>query len=193
MERIDGIRGNTNDDPDLADRLAAHEDRGSVERVVLDDDERRRSRLRVETDAGTDLGIVVDRPALAAGDVLEASDDRMIVVAFEPRECLSVSLPEDAASALALGHRIGNHHWDLALEDGRAYVPLSADRHIVERVVHEVIPEATCRVETVDAELFIADGANRHDHGHRHDHDDHDHTHDHAGHGSHADHSHDDS
>ncbi len=68
----------------------------------------------------------------------------MIVVAFEPRDALAVSLPEATSETLAaaveLGHRVGNQHWDLAVEDGTVYVPLAADRHIVERVVADVIP-----------------------------------------------------
>ncbi|WP_276255841.1 urease accessory protein UreE [Halomontanus rarus] len=192
MDRIDGVVGNVHADDRLASLREEHAANGTLERVVLEETERKRSRLRVETDAGTDLGIVVDRPALSAGDVLACEDDRMIVVALEPREVIAVDLPEPAPSlettalAVELGHHVGNQHWDLAVVDGTVYVPLAADRHIVERVIRDVLPEASCRVETVAAELFVADsetgrarvGSGEHEHGHDHEHS-HDHGHNH--------------
>ncbi len=205
MERIDGVVGNVHADGELATRRAAHEAAGTLERLVLDAGVRRRSRFRATTDAGTDVGVVLDRPAVSAGDVLAVDDDRMIVVAFEPREALAIPLPEPDPEALEaaveLGHRIGNHHWELAVEDGTCYVPLEADRHVVERVVRAVLPEGEPRVETVDAERFLADSRGLHGEGHDHvdghshtdghDHVDGSHAHDHAdGKHPHADGSH---
>ncbi|NUC72350.1 urease accessory protein UreE [Haloterrigena sp. SYSU A558-1] len=191
MERIDGIVGNVHADDELAALRAEHEERGTLERVVIDADNRRRSRFRATTDAGTDVGVIVDTAAVSAGDVLLVEADRMIVVAFEPRDALAVSLPdatdEALAAAVELGHRIGNQHWDLAVEDGVVYVPLEADRHIVERVVADVVPGSEVRETTVEADLFVTDiddaGARGvdHDHGHEGDHD-HGHTHEHGGH-----------
>ncbi|OVE83316.1 urease accessory protein UreE [Natronolimnobius baerhuensis] len=197
MERIDGIVGNVHADDELAALRAAHADAGTLERVVLDVNRRRRSRFRETTDMGTEVGVVVDSAAVSAGDVLLVTDDRMIVIAFEPREALAVTLPEATPqvleAAVELGHRVGNQHWDLAVEDGVVYVPLAADRHIVERVVADVIPGATVEGVTVDAERFVSDTAEtpEHDHthgseaGHDHAHED-GHTH---GHGT--DHAHD--
>jgi urease accessory protein len=191
MERIDGIVGNVHADDDLAALRAAHEDRGTLERVVLDAADRRRSRFRATTDAGTDVGVVVDAPAVSAGDVLLVADDRMIVVAFEPRDAIAVSLPDPTREALEaaveLGHRVGNQHWDLAVSEGTVYVPLEADRHIVERVVADVVPDAEVRATTVEADLFVTDvGDDGPDHAHgvgdehsHAEHADHEHAHDH--------------
>ncbi|QRV15491.1 urease accessory protein UreE [Haloterrigena salifodinae] len=189
MERIDGVVGNVHADDELAALRAEHDERGTLERVVIDADERRRSRFRATTDAGTDVGVIVDTAAVSAGDVLLVEDDRMIVVAFEPRDALAVSLPdatdEALEAAVELGHRIGNQHWDLAVEDGTVYVPLEADRHIVERVVADVVPGSEVWETTVEADLFVTDiddaGARGVDHGHEGDHD-HGHTHEHGGH-----------
>lgn len=133
----------------------------------------------------------------------------MIVVAFEPRDALAIALPaatdDRLEAAVELGHRIGNQHWDLAVEDGVVYVPLEADRHIVERVVADVVPGSELRETTVKADLFVTDvDADAHGHGgdseHGHaraiDHHDHghaDHSHDHAGGHEHdqTDHEHD--
>jgi len=177
MKRVDGVVGNVDRDPGLADAVAEHEDAGTLETVVLDDTERRRSRLRVTTDAGTDLGVLVDRPELVAGDVLMLDDDRAVVVAFEEREAFVVEFPAAEAAietAIELGHRIGNQHWDVAVEGDTVSVPVEADRAIIEDVLGPYLPpDATTRYETVDAERFIeggeADGEEA-DHGADHEH-----------------------
>jgi urease accessory protein len=193
MLRIDTIDGNVHEDESLAAAADRHETRGTLERVAVDARTRKKSHLRVTSDAGTDLGVVVDRPELAAGDVLHRDDDRMIVVTVESREALVVDLPEDTSltAAAELGHRVGNQHWDLATSGRTLYVSLDADRRIAETVLDDHLPDgADVRVETVDHELFVEDrsGATP-DHGHGdHDHGDGDHSHD--GHG-HVDHGHD--
>ncbi|TQQ80134.1 urease accessory protein UreE [Halonotius roseus] len=223
MKRVDGVVGNVESDPDLAAEIDAHEQADTLETVVLDDTERKRSRLRVTTDAGTDLGVLVDQPELVAGDVLLLDEERAVVVAFEEREAFVIefSAAEAAVSTgVELGHRIGNQHWDIAVDGATIYIPVEADRAIIEDVLGPYIPEsATTRYETVDAERFIAGDADTavadhgvdHDHDHgddahnhgddAHDHgdesddhgDDHSHTHDHEHEHSHEHgHSHDD-
>ncbi|WP_408960432.1 urease accessory protein UreE [Natrinema sp. 74] len=214
MDRIDGVIGNVHADDGLAALFESHEEQGTLERVVLDAENRRRSRFRATTDAGTDVGVIVDKPAVSSGDVLAVDDDRMIAVAFEPRDAIAISLPDATSEALEaaveLGHRVGNQHWDLAVEDGTIYVPLAADRHIVERVVADVVPGSKIQETTVEADLFVtelgdegtdSDGGHRsvpdleHDHIHERSHHAGGHTHDHGddGHGHHHgdDHTHD--
>ena len=194
MIRVDGVVGNV-DDPSLADKIVAHETAGTLETVTLDSADRRKSRLRVETDAGTDLGVLVDKPELAAGDVLVCDDDRAVVVAFESREAFVIELPASAtpAATVELGHRIGNQHWDIAVEDRTVYIPVEADKAIIEDVLGPYLPAGTeTWYETVDADRFVEEGSTDHgigadhDHGHGSDHDhshgvDHDHGHDHSG------------
>ncbi|MDG5759591.1 urease accessory protein UreE [Natronococcus sp. A-GB1] len=211
MKRIDGVVGNVHANDDLAARFEAHEAAGTLERVVLKAENRRRSRFRATTDRGTEVGVVLDRPAVSSGDVLLDDEERMIVVAFEPLEAIAVSLPDATPDALEaaveLGHRVGNQHWDLAVEDGVVYVPLAADRHIVERVVDGVVPGAELEGTTVEADLFVTDrrdGEEGHGGDHEHGHDDHElshshgdrahgHSHEHDGDHSHRhDHDHDD-
>lgn len=182
MRRIDGVVGNRHEDPELEERIAAHERAGTLERVVLEATERKKSRLRVETDAGTDLGILVDRPELREGDVLFVEDDRAAVVTFESREAYVIELPEPSRDAMAaaveLGHRIGNQHWDVAVEGGRVYVPVEADRHVLEDVVGEYVPDgAATSYEEVDATLFVDGNDRGGGHGYDHEHPDHDHAH----------------
>ena len=203
MRRIDGIVGNRYDDSELDEQVMAHEDAGTLERVVLEAAERRKSRLRVETDSGTDLGVLVDRPELREGDVLFLEDDRSAVVTFRSRDVYVIELPDatpDAmAAAVELGHRVGNQHWDIAIDDALVYVPLEADKHIVEDIVGDYVPEdALTYYDAVDATLFIDDErqdqghehARDTDHGHEHDRTDHHHDHDLDSHKHDHDHSH---
>ncbi|MFC6772386.1 urease accessory protein UreE, partial [Halorubrum pallidum] len=134
--------------------------------------------------------------------------------AFEPREAFVVEFPAAEAAvstAVEFGHRVGNQHWDVAVEGTAVYIPVAADRAIIEDVLGPYLPpEATTRYETVAAERFIEDsdsGGDRghgsaadhkhgqsheqnhsHDHESGHGHDGHGHEHE-TGHG-HGDHSH---
>lgn len=175
MRRVDGIVGNVDDDAELADRMAAHERNGTLERVALDAADRKKSRLRVTTDAGTDFGVLVDRPELRAGDVLVDDGESFVVVAFDRLEAFVIELPEPTpealASAVELGHRIGNQHWGLALDGSTVYVPVEADRRIIENVLGEYLPNGSAtRYESVDAELFTRSTSSEHHHTHEHGH-----------------------
>ncbi|MFQ3283454.1 urease accessory protein UreE [Natronomonas sp.] len=194
MRRIDGVVGNRHDDPDLDERIAAHDDAGTLERVRIDSGERKKSRLRVETDAGTDLGIVVGNVDLRSGDVLFIDDNGAAVVTFETREAFVVELPAPTEPALAavaeFGHRVGNQHWDIAVESGTVYVPVDVEKRVLEDVLKPYIPDgAKTGYESVEAELFVGDenasAGEGHEHahtlddGHGHEHGDGEHPHSH--------------
>jgi urease accessory protein len=181
MLRAHGVIGNADEDETLAAAREAHATAGTLERLVLDEAQRRRSRFRAETDAGTEVGVVVPGVGgLRPGDVLLAEDERMVVVALEGREVVTVELPAAdgrsgaalAATMLEAGHAIGNRHWELAIEDGTAYVPVADDHERTRSVLAEALPDGTqLGRESVDPGLF--DGSTP-AHAHGHDHDGHD-------------------
>lgn len=182
----DRVLGNVDEDPDLARRYDGRPE-GEIEEVVLDERERRKSRFRTTTTAGTDLGVVVEgTDGLAPGDVLVDDDERMVVVAFADREALVVELErvESGAETLAtlarVGYEVGNRHWDLATRDGEVLVGLGTDGdRIAETVASELPPGATTRRESVDPTLF--DESVDHGHGDEgHDHGEHSHSHGHG-------------
>lgn len=187
MIRVDGVVGNVREDEELAARRDEHAGEGTLEETLLEPAQRKKSRLRVETDAGTDLGVLVDQPELRAGDVLVEADERMVVVAFESREALAVDLPaatpNHLETAVEFGHRVGNQHWDIAVEDGTVYVPVDVERRILEDVLGPYLPgESATWYEPVDAGRFIDGPETGHGTGER----------DHTGHnvGESHDHSH---
>lgn len=171
---------------ELAEERERHEEQGTFEAVSVSERERNRSRFKTELEDGTELGVVLGERELSPGDVLVASDERMVVVEFERREVLVVSVPELGwREALELGHQMGNQHWELAIRGDELLVPIAGERRLMERTLREDLPEgSTIGVESVDPELFDdADHDPDHDHshgadGHGHSHD-HDHGHEH--------------
>jgi len=187
------------DDESVAERVESSDPL----RVAVDETERRRSRFRTTAADGTDLGVVVARE-LRDGDVL-STGDRLVVVSLEAVEAMVVDFegvadPDRAAvtTALELGHAVGNRHWDLAVADGRAYLPLADTPDRMETTVEPHLPDgATVGYEAVPPTLFDEGGGADHGHGEAgHGHGDHSHGHGEDGHShSHdgdADHSHGD-
>jgi urease accessory protein len=192
---LDTRLGNRDEDEALARRI----EREPVERVVLDGDQRRRSRFRTRTEAGTEIGVLVGGDALREGDVI-AGEGLTAVVELAGREAIAVDFAgvdpdaEALAAAAALGHEIGNRHRDLATRGTEVLVAVGEDDP--DRVHRELAGSdelpAGVRLcpETVDPSLF--DGAPEHapghGHGHTREHDgggeDHEHDHEHGrGHG----------
>jgi urease accessory protein len=175
-------------DEDIDDRV---ETADSL-RVVLDDTDRQRSRVRTTTTDGTDLGIIVARE-LRNEDVLVAenrdSDDgeHLIVVELDGIPAVEISfddVPRDTLpAAVALGHAVGNRHRDLAVVDDRVLIRTEQDSDRLESLLAEHLPEgATTARTTVPPSAF--DSSTGHtDHTHASS----DHAHTSAGH--HTDHS----
>lgn len=151
-------------DPSVASLLAD----ADPHRVVLSDTERRRSRVRTETESGRDVGVVVGR-VLADGDVLETERGEFVVVELASVEALVVDFAgaDDVATttAVALGHAAGNRHWDLAVRGSEALFPASESRDRMEATLTDELPVgATVRFEAVPPSTF--DDADAADHSH---------------------------
>lgn len=179
MELIESITGNIHDDPELASAHEHHKQNETAEYAVIEADDRVKSRLRVTTTAGTELGIVSGSTQLQDGDVLLHDDTRMIILQFAEEDAFVIELPENipTETAVTLGHRIGNQHWDIAVDGYTVYFPMEADRDIIEDVLAEVIPSnATTTTTTVDPAMFIDSNSTAVDHhhtdqSHQHNHD----------------------
>lgn len=188
----ESVLGNVDDDADLR-RAVETRPTEEVERVVLDERERRRSRVRTTTDAGTEIGVVVeDERGLRPGDVLVNNDERVVFVEFADREALVVAFAGGDAAAMAraaeLGHAVGNRHRDLAVSGGEVLIALDADGDRTVEDIKAMCPPGTeTRRERVDPTLFDGVGPGDHDHSHG---DEHAHGHDGDGHTHHGDHTH---
>jgi urease accessory protein len=179
------------DDPDVEARLADEDGGETPARVVLSDVERRRSRVRTETEDGRDLGIVVSRE-LGDGDVLETESGTLVVVELAAVDALVLGFEDadvSATAALEIGHALGNRHLDLAVRGEEALFPVPDTRERMRETVDGLLPErVTVRFETVPPTTFGEVGGHDgsdHEYGHRHDHggdaDGHHHDHEHGG------------
>lgn len=152
------------EDPALRAELAD----ADPHRVVLSDTERQRSRVRTETTEGADLGIVVGQD-LRDGDVLATEDGALVVVELAAVEAVRLEVGEAGVSptaALELGHALGNRHWDLAVEDGAALVPVADTRDRTAATLEDLLPDGVARTfVTVPPTTFDDGGVPDHHHG----------------------------
>lgn len=118
--RITSISGNIHDGG-LCDADSEHL---CMSRIELE-----KSRLRRETDVGTDVGLSLDPgTTLRDGDIL-AGGKRPIIVRQLAERVISVRLDDPGMQVLA-GHIIGNRHRPIAVEKGVIYFPAQADSEL---------------------------------------------------------------
>jgi urease accessory protein len=161
---------------------------------------RQKSRLRTKLASGEEVGLMLPRgDILRGGDLVTASDGRVIEVVAEPEKVLHVECATPAALARAAYH-LGNRH--VPVQVGEGFLRLAAD-HVLE----EMLKKLGAKVSEMEAPFEPEAGAyagghhqhdemghggkihdhhDEHSHGHDHDHHDHDHDDDHA----HCDHPH---
>lgn len=139
---VERIAGNRNEDPALGAMCRRAAAAGVLEVARISFQDAQRGRMRVTTDAGTEIGVSIGRgAALRDGDVLCRSEERVVVVAVEPMEALVIragtGAPPDSLFELGvkLGHVLGNQHWPMRIESGRVLVPVTVDRRVMETVL----------------------------------------------------------
>ena len=119
---------------------------GIVDRLVLEQWEAPKSRLRKASEGGIELAISLPRSEhLYDGDVLYYDEARKhIVVARIPlKEVLVIELEKIESMTPAevlricfeLGHGLGNQHWPAVIKGTTVYVPLSVDRKVMSSVM----------------------------------------------------------
>jgi len=174
--------------------------RGSLK---LPFEQRQKSRLHARLESGEEVALMLPRgEILRGGDLVTASDGRIIEVVAEVEKLLHVECESPQALARAAYH-LGNRH--VPVEVGANYVRINYD-HVLE----EMLKGLGARVSAIESAFEPEAGAygaghqhaemghggkihefgepHDHDHGHDHHHD-HDHDHDHCDHPDH-DHGH---
>ena len=173
--------------------------RGSLE---LPFEQRQKSRLHAKLASGEEVALMLPRgEILRGGDLVTASDGRIIEVVAEVEKLAHVECA-DAQALARCAYHLGNRH--VPVEVAAGYLRIAADR-----VLEEMLKGLGAKVSHIDAAFEPEAGAyggghqhgemghggkihefgEPHDHGHGHDHHhDHDHDHDHC---DHPDHHHD--
>jgi urease accessory protein len=127
----------------LADRVSQWEQAGILDEVTIDEREAHKSRLRLYTSKGRELGLHLARGTkLADGDVfaLEREVGGVLfhlslqeVMVLAPLPCPNEA--ERLRRAVRLGHVLGNQHWPVAVVEQQVLVPVSLDRAVMETVL----------------------------------------------------------
>jgi urease accessory protein len=95
----------------LSERFHRLAHAGKVETITLARADAQRHRLRVTTDAGTEVAILLPRDErLGDGAILYLDEDRAIVVRLQEEEWLTF-VPRDIGAALEFGYTAGHLHW----------------------------------------------------------------------------------
>jgi urease accessory protein len=144
-------------------------------------EQRQKSRLKTKLVSGEEVALMLPRgEILRGGDLVTASDGRVIEVVAEPERLLHI----ESQSLARLAYHLGNRH--VPVQVGEGFLRIAAD-HVLE----EMVKKLGAKVSAVEAPFepeagAYAGGHHRHDemghggriHEHHHDHDhDHDHKH----------------
>ena len=146
-------------------------------------DSRQKSRLRAKLVSGEEVALLLPRgEVLRGGDLVTASDGRVIEVVAEPEKLLHI----EADSLPRIAYHLGNRH--VPVQVGEGFLRIAED-HVLE----EMLKKLGAKVSRVEAPFEPEAGAYA---GGHHQHDEmghggkiHDHHHDHE-HGEHCDHDH---
>ncbi len=145
------------------------------ETVVVGSSDASKRRLRLTTDAGTDVAVDLPRGGyLAEGAVLADDGDRIVVVerAEEPSLVVRFS-PELSPEALIraatrIGHAFGNQHVPVDVDGGEIRVPITTSPELAERTVRALGLDG---VDLHVAPVRLGRHGPLGDPGHRHGHD----------------------
>jgi urease accessory protein len=157
---------------------------------------RQKSRFKAKLASGEEVGVMLPRgEILRGGDLVTASDGRVIEVVSQEESILHVQCATPSALA-KIAYHLGNRH--VAVEVGEGYLRL-ADDHVLERMVEGLGAKVTRLTAPFEPEAGAYGGvghehgaAKIHDHhgdGHGHAHDEHGHAHDEHAH-DHDEHAH---
>jgi urease accessory protein len=158
---------------------------------------RQKSRFKAKLASGEEVGVMLPRgEILRGGDLVTASDGRVIEVASQPEKLLHVQ-SENPVDLAKIAYHLGNRH--VPVEVGNGYLRIAED-HVLERMVEGLGAKVTRVTAPFEPEPGAYGGVG-HEHGaakiHDHHHDDHghdhhgdDHDHDHHGHDHDHDHHH---
>lgn len=123
-------------------------------------DARQKTRLRTHLVSGEEVAVMLPRgEILRGGDLLNASDGRIVEVIAEPERVLHITCASTQALMRAAYH-LGNRH--VAVEVGNAYLRIAVD-HVLEDMLTGLGAEVTVLEAPFEPESGAYSGAHRHD------------------------------
>ena len=168
MLLINSILGNALHGSALKEKIENATQNHTIKQLFLSRSDMEKSRLRTETDDGTEIGLSFEPGTiLQNGDVLE-TDSNLIIIHQLPEKIISVKVNDDHHSSsirVQLGHIIGNRHRPLSItSDGSVLFPIhdKSEVELFEKLFSEIIHHISM---TVEDEVFVPNqGMNIHEH-----------------------------
>jgi len=165
---VDSILGNAYDENNLSQKIENANQNQTLKRLFLSRSQMEKSRLRAETEDGTEIGLSLEPgTVLHNGDVLEINSN-LIVIHQLPEKIIRVTINENHWSPnllVNLGHIIGNRHRPISItSDGCIIFPIHDEDEVelFEQLFSEIIHEISLNVED---EIFVPNqGMNAHEH-----------------------------
>src|SRR5258706_6785614 len=147
---------------------------------------RQKSRLKTKPVSGEEVGLILPRgEILRGGDLVTASDGRVIEIVAQDEKLLHVETKELAKAA----YHLGNRH--VPVEVGEGYLRIAQD-HVLEEMLKQLGAKVTQVEAPFEPEAGAYAAGHQHDemgHGGKiHDHHEHDHDHEHCDHPHHNHH-----
>ncbi len=149
-------------------------------RLELPFESRQKTRLRAKLASGEEVALMLARgEVLRGGDLVTASDGRVIEIVARPEQLLHVECADPTALARAAYH-LGNRH--VPVEVGEGFLRIAAD-HVLEKLLNGLGAKVTGIEAPFEPEAGAYAGAHSHRHGDEdrepkiHDHGTHDHHH----------------
>ena len=129
MLAVTSISGNI-----FHDKMYGSLETGTFERLKVSRYDLEKSRIRRQTDKGTDVGLdLASGEILHHGDIL-SNDDKIIVIEQLPEKVISVRLKNKNMSRVDLlvliGHIIGNRHRPISIKNDVISFPIQADSEL---------------------------------------------------------------
>ena len=133
MITISSVLGNVFYDTEYAEKFKKLRGTSNCELIKMSRSELDKTRLRRNTDKGSDVGMVLSTVSkLHNGDVLLSDSERLIVIEQIPEKVISIKTKENSEKTLVtLGHIIGNRHRPIQIEkDGKVIFPILSESEI---------------------------------------------------------------
>jgi len=172
-------QSNRRGSPLLTATARLHARRAADAQLVLPFELRSRSRLRARLSTGEEIGVLLPRgQVLRGGDLLQASDGRVIEI-VSAAEAVSTVQATDATALARAAYHLGNRH--VALQVGAGWLRFLHD-HVLDDMVRGLGLQVRCEQAPFAPEFGAYSGASGasavHPHPHRHAHPiAHDHSH----------------
>ena len=168
MLLINSILGNAYHGSNIKEKIETATQNHTIKQLFLSRSDMEKSRLRTETDDGTEIGLSLEPgTTLHNGDVLE-TDSNLIMIHQLPEKIISVKVNDDDHSSsirVQLGHIIGNRHRPLSIaSNGSVLFPIHDENEVelFEKLFSEILHHISM---TVEDKIFVPNqGMNVHEH-----------------------------